>query len=220
MLTVKDLQEFEEEVASLYKDGKIKAPIHLRVSQDGAYERNLIDIFKNIKEEDYVLGYWAMHNQCLLKGVPRQQLLDEIIKGNSISLCFWDKYKILCSGIVSSLVGVATGLAWGLKIQRDKEEPYQWTDKHRGTVHLFLGDMAAQNGSLYEAVKYAWAHQLSIKFHIEDNGLSVMTDTEKTWGVSAKETYEMLNEYYPGYVTYFKYSNKFPHSGVSQRIKF
>lgn len=209
MLTVKDLQDFEEEIAQLYKEGKINGPCHLRGSVDTTYERAMIDIFKNIREDDYILGFWAMHNQCLLKGVPRDQLLNEIIKGNSISLCFWEKHKILCSGIVSSLIGVATGLAWGFKKQGSK-----------ATVHLFVGDMAAQNGSLYEAVKYSWANLLPIKFHIEDNGVSVMTDTEKTWGVSTRETYEMLKEYYPGYVTYFKYTNKFPHSGVSPRIKF
>lgn len=209
MLTVKELQDFEEEVASLYKEGKIKGPCHLRGSVDTTYERNLIEIFKNIKEDDYVLGFWALHLHCLLKGVPRDELLDQIIKGNSISLCFWDKYRILGSGIVSSLIGVAPGIAWGEQRKKSKSK-----------VHVFLGDMASQNGSLYEAVKYSWSHVLPCEFHIEDNGISVMTDTEKTWGVSTKETYEMLKEFYPCYVSYFKYQNKFPHSGVMERIKF
>lgn len=208
MLTVKDLQEFEEEVASLYKDGKIKAPIHLRVSQDGAYERNLIEIFKNIKPEDKIYSYWASHAHCLLKGVPRDQLLTEILKGNSISLSF-PEYGILCSGIVGSLIGVAVGNAWALKRQNLP-----------GTVYHFCGDMTAQNGNFYEAVKYSWSHVLPISFIVEDNDLSVMTDTEETWGVPTIDTIKILQESYSTYVKYFKYKNAKPHSGINERVKF
>lgn len=221
-LTAQDLQDFENEIAQLYTEGKVKGPIHLRGSLDKSYENNLIQIFSKIHEKDYVLGFWAMHLHSLLKGVPQEELKQSILDGNSISLCFWDKHRILASGIVSSLVGVSVGLAWGLKekFDIDQREKGEYWSSYNGAVHLFVGDMACQNGSFYEAVKYSWAHQLPIKFYIEDNGVSVMTDTEHTWGASTKETYEMLNEYYPGYVKYFKYKNKFPHSGVSERIKF
>lgn len=208
-LTAQDLQSFEEEIAQLYKEGKIRAPVHLRKSQDKSYENNLIEIFQRIRGQDYVLSYWASHAHCLLKGVSRQELRDQILKGNSISLCFWKDMGILCSGIVGSLIGVATGLAYSLKQQRSN-----------ATVWHFCGDITAQNGSFYEAVKYSWTHQLPIRFVVEDNGLSVMTDTETTWGASTKETIEMLQKYYPTYVKYFKYKNGYPHSGISERVKF
>lgn len=221
-LTAQDLQSFENEIVQLFKEGKIRAPIHLRGSVDKSYENNLIEIFKKVHENDYVMGFWAMHLHALLKGVPREELRQSILDGNSISLCFWEKYRILCSGIVSSLVGVAVGLAWGLK-EKFEQEQYQkgahWAP-YLGCVHLFVGDMASQNGSFYEAVKYSWANQLPIKFYVEDNELSVMTHTEHTWGVPTKDTVNMLQEYYPTYVKYFKYKNKYPHSGVDERVKF
>lgn len=207
-LTVKELQDFEEEVAQIYKEGRIKAPVHLRTSQDGTYERNLIEIFKRVQPEDFVYNYWAAHIHCLLKGVPRDVLLDEIIKGNSISLSF-PKYGILCSGIVGSLVGVAVGHAWGL-----------YKQKKKGKIWHFGGDMFCQNGNFYEAVKYSYGHTLPIEFIIEDNGLSVMTDTEATWGVSMHDTYKILHDAYPTQLTYFKYKNSRPHSGVNERVKF
>lgn len=207
-LTVKDLQDFEDEVAALYKEGKIKAPVHLRTSQDGSYERNMINIFKDVKEEDFIYGYWAMHIPCLLKGVPRDELLDQILKGNSISLSF-PKYGILASGIVGSLVGVAVGHAWGLQKQGKKSK-----------VWHFCGDTAAQNGNFYEAVKYSWGHSLNISFIVEDNGLSVMSPTNSMWNVETSDVIHMLKEYYPGYVRYFKYKNARPHSGILEKVRF
>lgn len=207
-ITPQFLKDFEDEVAELYKNRKILAPIHLRSSKDNSYENNLIEIFRNINEEDFLYGYWSMHAQCLLKGVPRDELLDEILKGNSISLSF-PKYGILCSGIVGSLVGVATGHAWALKKQGKK-----------GVIHHFCGDTAAHNGNFYEAVKYSWGHILPIRFIVEDNSLSVMSPTVNMWNVETSDIIHMLKEYYPGYIKYFKYVNARPHSGINSRVKF
>lgn len=208
MITAQDLKDFEAEIADLYGQGKIPFPIHLRGSLDNQYEHNLIQIFKRVKPEDYIYGYWASHAHCLLKGVPRQELLDSILRGNSISLCF-PEHNIYCSGIVGSLVGVAAGTAFGLK-----------RSKSKGKVHIFCGDMASQNGNFYEAVKYAWANILPITFYVEDNGVSVLTDTEKAWGVSCHDTIKNLQESYPGYVEYFHYTNSHAHSGINRKVKF
>ena len=62
----KELISFEEDIAKLFNAGKIKAPVHLYKGN----ENEIINVFKKIKEDDWVFCYWRSHYQCLLKGVP------------------------------------------------------------------------------------------------------------------------------------------------------
>ena len=49
-------------------------------------------------------------------------------------------------------------------------------------MYVFLGDMTAETGIMHESLKYSINHNLPIHFIIEDNGLSVCTNTNKVWG--------------------------------------
>lgn len=200
-MTTCEIVAFENEIAELFQQGKIRAPIHLR----SGCEEQLIEIFKDVQEEDWIFNYWASHIHCLLKGVPPEALKQEILEGRSISLSFPEQ-NIYCSGIVGSLAGVAVGTAWGLKKQNRK-----------GTVYLFTGDMGAECGIFHEAVKYAVNFDLPIKFVVEDNSVSVMTDTQKTWG-SEKPWFEGTR--FEAKIIYYKYQNGWPHSGLGRRIAF
>ena len=203
MINKKYLVDFEEEIAEIFAQGKIKAPVHLRKGR----ENYLINIFnKNkIDKDDYIYGYWDSHELALLKGVPREQVKQSILDGNSIALCFPD-YNVLCSGIVGSLIGVATGTAWSLK-----------NYKKKGTVYHFCGDMSAETGIFHESVKYAYNWDLPIKFIVCDNGLSVMTDTREVWNDPVPW---FAGTKYEHKIIYFRYINGYPHSGLGKLIKF
>ena len=203
MLTKEEIIAFEEEIAGIFATGVIRAPVHLRSGREDA----LIKIFKehNIGDDDYVFGFWDSHELALLKGVPREEVKSEIVKGNSIALCF-PKYKVLCSGIVGSLMGTATGTAWALKNQGKK-----------GRAFLFCGDMSAETGIFHEAVKYAYNFDLPAHFIVGDNGVSVMTNTRETWG--SPEPW-FVGTKFEKKITYFKYTNGYPHSGLGKLIKF
>ena len=203
MITKEDIIAFENEIAAIFATGAIRAPVHLRAGREDA----LINIFKerNIGDDDYVFGFWDSHELALLKGVPRGEVKDMILRGRSIALCF-PKYKVLCSGIVGSLMGTAAGVAWSLKNQGKK-----------GRVFLFCGDMSAETGIFHEAVKYAYNFGLPATFVVCDNGVSVMTDTRAVWG--AKGPWFAGTKYEKN-IIYFKYTNTYPHSGLGKLIKF
>jgi TPP-dependent pyruvate/acetoin dehydrogenase alpha subunit len=203
MVTKEELIAFEEEIAGIFATGAIRAPVHLRSGREDA----LIDVFKKfqINDDDYVFGFWDSHELALLKGVPREDLKQAILDGKSISLCF-PKYKVLCSGIVGSLMGTATGVAWSLKNQGKK-----------GRAYLFCGDMSAETGIFHEAVKYAYNFDLPATFIVCDNGVSVMTNTRETWG--SQEPWFKGTPYEKN-IVYFKYTNGYPHSGLGKLIKF
>ena len=196
----KDLIKFEDSIAKLFNEAKIKAPIHLYSGN----EKFLINFFKKIKKNDWVLCSWRSHYQCLLKGVPPKKIKKEIIDGKSISLCFLD-YKVYSSAIVGGSLPIAVGLAMSLKRKKSKNK-----------IYCFIGDMTSETGIAHECIKYSRNKNLPIHFIVEDNRKSVCTDTRKAWS-EKKLTYENVSD---KFVTYYKYKLKYPHAGAGQRVQF
>ena len=195
-----NLIKFEEEIAELFNGGKIRAPIHLYHGN----EKEIIKIFKNIKSKDWVFCSWRSHYQCLLKGVPKKVVKDEILAGRSISLCFPD-YNIYSSAMVGGSLPIAVGTALSLKNKNSKNK-----------VYCFMGEMTSETGIAHECVKYSRNFKLPIHFIVEDNEKSVCTDTRKAWN-QKKLSYEGSKD---KYVTYYHYKLKYPHAGAGKRVQF
>lgn len=191
----KELIKFEDEIAEIFTAGNIRAPVHL---SDGN-EDNLIEIFKNVKNNDWVFSTWRSHYHALLHGVPREWLKEEILHGNSINICNPD-YHFYSSGIVGGSTPIALGVAIGLKRLGSKEH-----------VWVFVGDMTAEGGIFHEAVSYAAKNDLPITFVIEDNGISVYTPTKKAWGESTSA---------PSIIRYTHEKGKYPHYGTGKWVTF
>jgi len=200
----KDLISFEEEIAESFNNAEIRAPIHLY----NGNEEKIINIFKNVKEEDYVFCTWRSHYQCLLKGVPRDILKKDILDGKSITLCY-PEYNIFSSAIVTGSISIANGRALAEKLKGSNSH-----------VWCFVGEMSSETGAFHENVKYSTAHNLPITWVIEDNGKSVCTDTRETWNMKnlSYEEFDLLNS--RGNVIYYKYDTKYPHAGAGKRIQF
>ena len=114
MFSKEELIEFENEMAACFDDAMIRAPVHLYHGN----EDEIIKVFKdnNIGPEDWVLCSWRSHYQCLLKGVPADEVKSEIVAGHSITLNF-PEHRVLSSAIVTGVLPIAVGL--GLGIQRE-----------------------------------------------------------------------------------------------------
>jgi len=196
-----DLIRFEDKVAETFNAGKIRAPIHLYSGN----EDKLIEIFQKIDvKEDWVFCSWRSHYQCLLKGVPEDLLYNAILEGRSIALCFLE-YKIFSSAIVGGHIPIALGVALSLKRQESESH-----------VYCFLGDMTAETGIAQSAFAYANNFDLPITFIIEDNGVSVCSDTRKVWGTSKLRFQQVSNKKIISYT----YTNKYPHAGAGKRVEF
>lgn len=206
-VTKAELIEFEEEIANLFNDAKIRAPIHL---YDGP-EETIIRIFKEIDiENDWVCATWRNHYQALLKGVPKELLKEQIMQGKSMVMNL-PEYKFICSSIVGGIPSVATGLALAAKLKGTTEKVWCWT-----------GDMSAETGAWSEAYRYAVAHDLPITFVVEDNGLSVMTPTDQVWGEGKWYLpFQGASWYRSKHLIYYTYTNnKYPHAGAGRRVQF
>ena len=141
-----ELIQFEEEIAELFNNGKIRSPIHLYYGN----EDSIIEIFRQVRKQDWVFCSWRSHYQCLLKGVSPAMLKKEILAGRSISLCF-PKERIYSSAMVGGNLPIAVGTALG--IQRQGED---------SKVYCFMGEMTAETGIAHECIKYSQQHKLPI----------------------------------------------------------
>lgn len=194
MLTKEDLIGFEDEVVEHWKNKEIRSPVHL----SGGNEEQLIGIFKDVKPEDWIFSTHRSHYHILLKGVPRDWLINEVLKNKSIHLMS-KKYKIVTSAIVGGSLSIALGAAMALKMKKSKNH-----------VWAFCGDMTAEHGTFLDCVKYARRNDLPITFIVEDNGLSTDTPTQEAWG---------LQEGGPNVLRY-TYKRKWPHYGCGVFVDF
>lgn len=194
--TEEKLIDFELRVKNEYEKGTITGPIHLSKGN----EKQLIEIFKFIKKDDWVFSSWRNHYHALLHGVPEEHLWNLIVDGKSMSVHCGEP-KFYTSSIVGGIIPIALGVAKAQKLKN--------TDKK---VWVFVGDMTFETGGFYEAYKYSRRHNLPIEFVVEDNNMSTNTPTKEVWNG--------IKEQIPQDVFYYFYERGYPHHGTGQWLLF
>lgn len=168
--TKKELIDFENSIGDLYMDNKLPFLFHL----SGGNEDQLIEIFKNIKEGDYVISNHRSHYHALLHGIPPETVEDRILNGRSMFI--YDRERnFFCSAIIGGTPAIAAGIAWALK--------RKGSDKK---VWCFIGDGTEDSGHTYEAVRYVDGFDLPCTFVIENNNRSVESTNDERWGKTAE----------------------------------
>ena len=81
----------------------------------------LIKIFKDVQEDDWVFSSWRNHYHALLHGIPRDTLMDLIVRGKRMRGDS-DKPKFYSSSIVGGTIPIALGVAQSIKIKGDKNK--------------------------------------------------------------------------------------------------
>lgn len=193
--TKDDLIKFERLIADHWESGNVRGPIHL----SGGNEKQLIEIFKRIKDTDWVFSTWRSHYHALLKGICPVWLEEEILAGRSITIVNKDK-KFYSSAIVGGIIPIAVGVALSNKMKNNNE-----------IVWCFVGDMAFETGVFMENYKYSKNFNLPIKFVVEDNGVSTNTPTIETW----KNKSQIPND-----VIWYEYKKEWPHYGTGKWVVF
>ena len=199
------LIEFENDIESEFIQGKIKAPIHLSRGN----EEQVIEIFNNINNNDWVFSSHRNHLHALLKGIPREELKQMILDGKSMHIMS-NKYKFFSTSIVGGHLPIAVGVALGIKRQGRNDR-----------VFCFLGDMCAESGIFHESAKYAWLCDLPIKFIIEDNNQSTNTPTTECFNGWKTDWGNLrYNEMLPNNIEYYSYKMTCPHINSLQWVEF
>jgi TPP-dependent pyruvate/acetoin dehydrogenase alpha subunit len=187
------LIDTERKIRELFKQKKIRYMFHL----SGGNEKELIEIFEQIKPDDWVFSTHRNHYHALLKGMEEEELINRVIRGESMHL-FSKELKIFTSSIVGGVLPISVGVALGIK--RDEMDNHVWT---------FVGDMCAEMGIFHECAKYAARNNLPITFVVEDNGYGIMK-TDESWGLHNGKAN----------IVRYKYNRIFPHAGSGDWVNF
>jgi pyruvate dehydrogenase E1 component alpha subunit len=193
--TEEKLIRFEQSIVDIWEAGKIKGPVHL----SNGNESSLIEIFKRIKETDWVFSTWRSHYHWVLKGLSADYATEIIKEGKSITMCEHEE-RFYASAIVGGTLPIALGVASAIK--KDGGDDKVW---------VFVGDMSFESGIFYEVHKYARNFDLPLYFVVEDNGVSTYTPTDATWNIKRE---------IPSDVIHYTYKSKYPHYGSGKWIAF
>ena len=188
--TKEELIAFEDKIGDLYLDNKLPFLFHL----SGGNEDQLISIFEDIEEGDYVISNHRSHYHALLHGIPPEVVEDRILNGRSMFI--YDRSRnFFCSAIIGGTPAIAAGIAWALKKKGSKQK-----------VWCFVGDGTEDNGHLFEAVRYVEGWDLPCTFIIENNNRSVEATNSDRWGKASDYTWNSPC------VLKYRYEITYPHA--------
>lgn len=182
------IREVENELAELWKKGKIHGELHLSNGQEGV----AAGVCAHLQDDDAVGGTHRAHNAAIAKGVDLRQMLAEILgrktglsrgKGGHMHL-FDSETNFGCTGIVGAGTPISLGPALAAQY------------KDTGNVSIsFLGEGAVNQGSFHESLNLASLWDLPVVFVIEDNkwGVSVpkQQSTAVDWNTKKAPGYDI-----------------------------
>jgi pyruvate dehydrogenase E1 component alpha subunit len=160
----KRIRDFEVRLQKNMKE--IFCPVHLSLGHEGV----AADLSEVLNKEDWLFSTHRNHHHYIAKGGSEQELWDEIMGlpsglngGFAGSQAIVDpRINFHSSAILGGLIGVATGTAYALKMNKSK-----------AIVFCCVGDAGTEQGVFWESLNFAVLHKLPIVFLCENNGKSV-----------------------------------------------
>lgn len=191
MVTVEELIQTENEIKELWEKGELPFLTHLC----GGNEEWLVRYYQEVGPDDWVFCSHRTHYHALLCGIS--DLVQRIRDGKSM---FIYGERFVCSAIVAGVCSIACGRALAMKEKNENSR-----------VHCFVGDGATDEGSFWEALRFAEGRDLPITFIIEDNGGQCGVSQHERW----KGGWPMLARLVDSpKIRYYSYHPTYPHAGT------
>lgn len=157
------IRTFEEKAAEMYTRGKIGGFLHLYSGQEAV----AVGFISALRPDDYVIGAYRAHGQCIAKGTDPKYVMAELFgkvtgiskgKGGSMHLFDIEKGFLGGHGIVGGGMPLAVGV--GLAIKYKKEDK---------VCICFFGDGAVNEGAFHEAMNMVALWKLPVIYVLENN---------------------------------------------------
>jgi len=145
---------------------KVFCPVHLSLGHEGVAG----DLSEVMLSQDWLFSTHRNHHHYLAKGGSEEKLWDEIMGLESgLNAGFAGSQAIVdpsinfhSSAILGGLIGVATGTAYALKL-----------DKTNAISICCIGDAGTEQGVFWESLNFSALHSLPVVYVCENNGKSV-----------------------------------------------
>ncbi len=178
-------RRIEEKITVLFKEGRLRGHHHPGIGIEGIHVGTCYGLSR---EDDYVVPSHRGKLPELMMGVELRDLMAgyynrrEGLGGGRVptgSHMYGDikKHVIPGTGIIGSLIPVATGAGLGLKLKHE-----------RGVVVAFFGDGAANRGDFHEGINMAAAFRLPVLFVLTNNKYSISVPVEEATGMERLST--------------------------------
>jgi pyruvate dehydrogenase E1 component alpha subunit len=171
------IRRFEEEVARIYPEDKIKSPVHLSIGQESV----AVGVCDALNPDDLAGGTYRGHATYIAKGGDINALMAELYgkdtgctrgKGGSMHLMDIKNNVVGSSAVVGTTVPIALGYALALKREG------------RGRVIAsFMGDGATEEGVFHESLNFAALKRLPVVFVLENNFYAIHTPISRRQAV-------------------------------------
>ncbi len=170
MLRIRLLQQ---RIESLYHLDEMRTPVHLCIGQEAV----AVGVCAALERTDRIQSNHRGHGHYLAKGGELYALVAELYgresgcskgRGGSMHLVAPEVGHLGSSAIVGGGIPIGVGQALAARMLGE-----------RRVVAVFFGDGAADEGVLYESVRYASLRRLPVIFVLEDNEYSVCSHTRR-----------------------------------------
>ena len=161
------IRAVEEQIALVYKEGKMRCPTHLSIGQEAVPSA----IAEHLEVTDYAVSTHRGHAHYLAKGGSLNAMIAELHgkatgccggRGGSMHLVDTSVGFMGTTAIVGNSIPLGVGLALAAQVKN--------TDQ---ISCIYLGDGAVEEGAFYESVNFAVVKNLRVIFVCENNLYSV-----------------------------------------------
>lgn len=181
------IRNFEMRAEAAYQQGKIGGFFHAYTGQEAIQTA----AYQVLGSDHWYTTTYRCHALALLLGATPQELMDELFgratgnaKGRGGSMHFYTEQLLGGFGIVGGHVPIATGAAFSIRYQNQKEK----------LSICFLGDGAVAQGAFHESLNLASLWDLPCIFVIENNQWGMGTSVEDAIAVE-----RLAEDIAPGY---------------------
>jgi len=158
-----EIRQFEDKIMELLAKNIAEGGSHLYAGMEAV----AVGVISSLNSDDYITSTHRGHGHAIAKDGDLNALMAEILgkktgvckgKGGSLHLADLDKGNLGANGIVAGGLGIATGAALALKMQKSSK-----------IVVCFFGDGALNNGITHECMNMASLWKLPVLYLCENN---------------------------------------------------
>ena len=173
------IRKAEMAIRDHYTEDEMKTPMHMSMGGEAI----CVGLCHALKPRDQVLGTYRSHGIYLAKTMETDRFFAEMYgretgtsngKAGSMHLMAPEDGLICTSAIVASHIPVALGAAFANKMTNNG-----------GTVAVFFGDGAIDEGVFWESLNFACLKKLQVLFVCEDNGYAVHVPAAERHGYAS-----------------------------------